>query len=300
MIARAPDSFGAYFSSGALREALRTTEPALERYRAERMVMIEAYMLTIQSRIHAVLGEFDAADAVQADAMALLPRLAPESNAVFQVFATPMLQDTLCGIGTRALCHRSAACVRGAAGHQVGRPRDSASPRPRLSRSPAKTRAPGSCSTPRSPRSSGPHRGHPTRRSSSPARRNTAWILERTEHLAALERNVREKWLEPDVCYPGFDSRWSYALLCALDGRPDDARHWFAESRRVLLEQESEPMIVGVDHDAALMELRLGADGDPARFAECIAAARARCTHPAMAPGSPASTQLEAQAAATF
>ena len=107
----------------------------------------------------------------------------------------------------------------------------------------------------------------------------TAWLLENTEHLAALERNVREKWLEPDVCYPGFDSRWSYALVCALDGRPDDARHWFAESRRVLLEQESEPVIVAVDHDAALMELRLGADGDPARFAECIAAARARL-HP--------------------
>ena len=68
----------------------------------------------------------------------------------------------------------------------------------------------------------------------------------------------------------------------------------------MLLQQESEPLIVSVDHDAALMELRLGADGDAQRVAECIAAARARCTHPAMAAWLPRLDALEARAAATF
>ena len=125
-------------------------------------------------------------------------------------------------------------------------------------------------------------------------------MLERREHLVALERNVREKWLDPDLCYAGTDSRWHYALLCALDGRVDEARHWFAESRRLLHEQESEPVIVAVDYDAALMELRLGTKSDQQRFTECIAAARARCTHPAMAAWLPRLDELEARAASAF
>jgi hypothetical protein len=105
--------------------------------------------------------------------------------------------------------------------------------------------------------------------------------------------------LEPVVSHPEVDARWSYALLCALDGRPGDARHWFAEARRVLTERESEPLIVGVNHDAAEMELRLDA-GDATQFATCISDARRRCTHPVMAAWLPRLDALEDRAAEKF
>jgi hypothetical protein len=45
------------------------------------------------------------------------------------------------------------------------------------------------------------------------------------------------------------------------------------------------------------MELRLGSNGHAERFAECIAAARSRCTHPAMAPWLTKLDDLETRAA---
>ena len=55
-----------------------------------------------------------------------------------------------------------------------------------------------------------------------------------------------------------------------------------------------------METDAALMELRLGAAGDRARFEECIASAGARCTHPAMAAWLPQLDDLEARARGVF
>jgi hypothetical protein len=51
---------------------------------------------------------------------------------------------------------------------------------------------------------------------------------------------------------------------------------------------------------AAETELRLGAAGDAAQFASCVAAARGRCTHPAMAAWLPRLDALEARAAEVF
>ena len=59
-------------------------------------------------------------------------------------------------------------------------------------------------------------------------------------------------------------------------------------------------MIVAVDYDAALMELRLGAAGDRQQFDDCIAAVRARCIHPAMAAWVPRVDALESHAATAF
>ena len=282
-----------------MRECVRLLDEAIERQREERLVGGEATSLAFRSRFEALLGEFDKSAASLEAAFALLSRVPPESNAVLQVMAAPMLNDVLFG---REIAPDAMEVVV----EFADRPDTQwAGLVLRLGAARSHARA-----------------GNATQALEILDKMITAidraaawavnaqivfsyavdvlWALERTEHLAAVERNVREKWLEPDLCYPGVDSRWSYALLCALDGRVDEARTWFAESRRVLLEQESEPLIVAVEHDAALMELRLGAHGDADRFAECIAAARARCTHPAMAAWLPRLDELEARAASAF
>ncbi len=293
-------SFQTYFTSGAVRTCLDRLETFVATSRAERQVTQEAFGLAMRSRCAAVLGEFELAANELDAAMALLPRLAPESNSVFQVLATPLLQDVLCGTvalsdevidlllasAERPDTQWAGLVIRLAAARSLA----SASQETRAieildAAMPGIERA--AAWAPNAPMAFG-------------YAAQTIWILDRTDHLEALVRTVREKWLEPDVCYPGTDSRWNYALLCALDGRTDDARRWFAEARRVLTEQESEPVIVAVDHDAALMELRLGADGDREQFATCIAAARSRCTHPAMGAWLPRLDALEAQAATAF
>jgi hypothetical protein len=299
-LARKPQHIGALWGSGAVRDLVRAFDVIVERNRRERLVAGEAVVLALQSRFQAVLGEFDASAASLDGALALMPRIAPESNATLQVLGAPILNDFLAGVdqlppgvvdlmlgfANRPDTHWAGLVLRLGAARALAMAGDEAAAVEILDTSIAGIERAAAWAV------------------NAPLvfalAAQIAWVLERTEHLIALERNVREKWLEPNLCYPGVDSRWHVALLCALDGRVDEAREWFAESRRVLLEQESEPVIVSVDYDAALMELRLGADGDPERFAECIAAARARCTHPAMAAWLPRLDALESRAAAAF
>ena len=54
------------------------------------------------------------------------------------------------------------------------------------------------------------------------------------------------------------DLRLSLARLCALDGRLDEADHWFAQARLVLEEQEAQPLRAIADFDQALMLTRAG------------------------------------------
>ena len=122
-----------------------------------------------------------------------------------------------------------------------------------------------------------------------------AWHLEDAGYVPALERNVREKWLDPDLAYPEVDARWSYAFVCALDGRADDARHWFAEARRVLAERESEPLIVGVDFHAAEVELRLAPTATQ-EFANASPRPDAGVSTPRWRPGSRAWTNSRLKA----
>jgi tetratricopeptide (TPR) repeat protein len=113
---------------------------------------------------------------------------------------------------------------------------------------------------------------------------HSLWALERTDELDLLERNVRTKVVEPDVRYPDTDGRWILAILCALDGRTDEARRWFDEARRVLGEQGSDGLLLMVDYDEAVMNSRLGGPENLARALALLDRARARCTHPAVAP----------------
>jgi len=91
------------------------------------------------------------------------------------------------------------------------------------------------------------------------------WLLERTDHIEVIERNLREKVVEPDFRYPMVDARLSLARLCALQGRYDEAVEWFARARAVLEEQGARPLRAITDFDEALMCVRRGAPGDRER-----------------------------------
>jgi hypothetical protein len=93
----------------------------------------------------------------------------------------------------------------------------------------------------------------------------TLWLAWRTDHLATIERAVRDKVVEPDFRYPNVDGRLALARLCALSGRHDEAADWFARARTVLEEQGARPLRAIADFDEAVMYQRRGAPGDRER-----------------------------------
>jgi tetratricopeptide (TPR) repeat protein len=101
----------------------------------------------------------------------------------------------------------------------------------------------------------------------------TLWLIQRTDHIEIIERNLRQKVIEPDYRYVMMDGRLALARLCALQGRYDEARAWFAKARTVLDEQGARPLRAIVDYDEALMYARRGAPGDPERARPLLDAA---------------------------
>jgi tetratricopeptide (TPR) repeat protein len=101
----------------------------------------------------------------------------------------------------------------------------------------------------------------------------TLWLTERTDHVEVIERNIREKVIAPDFSWPMIDGRLALARLCALQGRHDEARDWFAKARAVLDEQGARPLRAIVDYDEALMYARRGAAGDAERAQPLLDAA---------------------------
>jgi tetratricopeptide (TPR) repeat protein len=93
----------------------------------------------------------------------------------------------------------------------------------------------------------------------------TLWLLNRTETIDIVERNLREKVFARDFRYPMRDSRLSLARLCALQHRYDEAIDWFAKARVVLDEQDARPVRAITDYDEALMYLRRHERGDVER-----------------------------------
>ena len=284
------------FSSGLWRRSIEVLGARREELRREGLVAMDAFFSAVRSRLEAITGEFDAAAADLDAALALLPRMAAGSNQAMQVLVVPMLRDVLGGkvldpaVADVLLDFAAQPDTRwaglvlrlGAArGFAYSGQRERAwsildAVMPILERAPAWA---------------------PNAPIAFAYAADVAWVLEDARVVSDLERHVRSKWLDPDIGYPEVDARWSYALLCALDGRPDDARHWFAEARRVLAARGCRAASSsGVDHDAAEMELRLGEHGDAVQFAACIAAARSRCTHPAMAAWLPRLEALEQRA----
>jgi hypothetical protein len=101
----------------------------------------------------------------------------------------------------------------------------------------------------------------------------TLWLLDRTDHIEVIERNLREKVVAPDFRYPMCDGRLSLARLSALQGRYDEAGEWFVMSRAVLEEQGARPLRAIADFDEALMYVRRGAAGDKSRASSLLIAA---------------------------
>ena len=89
----------------------------------------------------------------------------------------------------------------------------------------------------------------------------TLWVLGRRDHLRPVETALRLKALPADFRFPMMDLRLSLARLCALDGRLDEADHWFAQARLVLEEQGARPLRAIADFDQALMRIRAGQPG---------------------------------------
>ena len=86
----------------------------------------------------------------------------------------------------------------------------------------------------------------------------TLWLLDRRDHLRPVETALRTKALPADFRFPMMDLRLALARLCALDGRLDEADHWFAQARLVLAEQGAGPLRAITDFDQALMRIRAG------------------------------------------
>jgi class 3 adenylate cyclase len=283
--------------SGEWAAGVPRLDEAVARYRAEGLVATEALALVVRSRLLMVLGRFDDAARDLDAAMALLPRLDPESNQTFQVLATTFLNDDVAGVSIgddaadlllgfagRPDTQWAGLAIRMAVARSFARDRR----RPDAARAlladalPAVTRA-----APWAPNAPLVYQ-HAV---------DVPWRLAEPLHVDDLTHVVADVWMPTDLRYPSTDARLSLAKLRALAGDPDDARHWFDEARRSLTEERAEPILVAVDHDAAEMELRLGAKGDRERCATAIATARARCTHAAMAAWLPRLDALGARAA---
>jgi hypothetical protein len=98
-------------------------------------------------------------------------------------------------------------------------------------------------------------------------------MLGRTDHIEAIECNLREKTIAPDFRYPMQDARLSLARLCALQERYQEGVEWFDKARAVLDEQGARPMRAIVDFDEAWMYLRRSASGDRERARPLVDAA---------------------------
>ena len=228
-----------------------------------------AFNLALLSRWQNILGDFDAADASLAEGMSLIPRIAETSNATFQLYGAAALNARVRGVrlsvetidafnqwdgspNTR-WAWMIVVAARSYALSMAGRVDEAMDVFHEAL--PIVERAGGWA---------------PNYLLLIDELVKTLWYAQRTDDLEVLERNLRAKVLEPDHRYPETDGRWAMALLCALDGRVDEATDWFAEARRVLAEQETWPLLVDVDLDEARMHLRLGARGDATRAADLI------------------------------
>ena len=83
------------------------------------------------------------------------------------------------------------------------------------------------------------------------------WLAGRADHADLLTRNAADKVLAADFRYPMTDVRLTLARLAAVQGRDSDALAWFEQARAVLHEQGALPLSVVVDHDEAVLRLRM-------------------------------------------
>ncbi|MCI0890271.1 MAG: AAA family ATPase, partial [Chloroflexi bacterium] len=101
----------------------------------------------------------------------------------------------------------------------------------------------------------------------------TLWTLKRDDHASVIERNLRDKVIEPDFRFPMQDGRLAMAQLCAVQGRFDEAADWFRQARTVLDEQQAQPLRAITDFNEAEMWLRRAGESDMAQAKPLLEAA---------------------------
>jgi class 3 adenylate cyclase len=248
----------------------------------------------ILARVHAVQGRHEASDVALAEGLALLDRLHPDSNAAFQAFGAIALINMIRGERPQLLDYgelrrmvdnpdarwamQAVVAANARAEAVVG---DAERAMDLFDEALVGVRrAPGNA--PNYPLIIGLLAG-------------TLWVLDRTEHVDAIEENLRHKVLEPDLRYAEAIPPLSLAQLCALTGRDDEARQWVAAARAVVEEQGSVSLRLPIEEFEGEWALRRG---DTAAVAAAVERMRAEATHPAMAPWLDRAAELEAQASA--
>ncbi len=253
-------------------EGIRKSMAELERQAAEsleRGQLAEAAMaLTIVARFLTSRGELETAQARFARALELADRLPPSPFLALQMSVVPLeqafvrgesseaflplIEDTL-SQSTPELRWVTAAWKSMAAAVNADLGRTEAALRWLADVVPALERAPGSALN---------------YAAMAFLAARTLWSLERTDHLATIERSLLSKVIETDFRYMNTDARLAMAWLRALEGRIDEAREWFARARDMLDEEGSRPLRAQVDLQEARMYARRGAPGDRARALE--------------------------------
>lgn len=268
---------------GAHRELRDLLRDQIDDALARGVIPQAVFDLALLARIHGVLGEHDDAHARVEQGLALLPRISETSNPAFQILGAFALERLIRGeVGNSETVVDFApygespdvrwvwvvvTAGRGIALAQEGKADDAIAVLHEV--------------LPVVERAGGWAPNYPWLLHEVTL---ILWRLERTDQLEVVERNLRAKVVEPDVRYPETDGRWMLALLCALDGRVNEARDWFDQARRVLTEQGSESLLVALDYDEAVMNQRLAGPEDLVRALGLLARARGRCAHPALAP----------------
>lgn len=268
---------------GRHRQLAEWTEVSITECEARGLVGPVVLSWSMVARLRCVLGEHEASDEAMAKATGLLTRLPPTSNKTFQVLGGDMLRRTMrgeilsadelapalpfaelpgsswAGLALRAALVRSLGLE--------GRDDEAMAVLEPVLR--IADVAPGYA---------------PNYPLIIAHCIDALWALERTEGLDQLERNLRHKVVEPDVRYPEVDGRWSLALACALTGRIDEAEALFDQARAVLRDQGTQPLLVAVDLDQAIMHQRIGSKASMTRAHQLLDRASEAASHPAMAP----------------
>jgi len=262
--------------AGEYREALRLVEPATATALERGQIALATLQLTWAARLHAARGDLASSLSTYARAQELYERVNEPPWLRANMSTVPGLHVSMIGEGWDVALARVEAMIQeGAAENQwamaamrsfaaacaahVGRTDDAL--RWLAANLPAIERAPGSTAN------------------YAQLLGSLATALEelgRTDHIEILERNLREKWLQPDFRYLGNEARFSLAMLCGLQGRYDEAADWFAKARVILEEQGALPLRARTDFYEARMYIRRDAPGDRAHASTLLHAALAQ------------------------
>ena len=217
---------------GAHREMRDILSGRIDDLLARGVIAAAVFDLAVLARLHTVLGEYDDAQTRLDEGFALLPRISETSNPALQLFAAFVLGRTVRGelvasadlagfapFGDSPDVRWAWIAVTAFRGHLLAQEGNAGEAIDVLHEV-----------LPVIERAGGWAQNYPALVYSAT---QILWHLQRTDELETLERNVRTKVVEPDVRYPEAPGRVALAQLCALDGRTDEARHWFDEARRV-------------------------------------------------------------------